>query len=357
MPKLRVLIVDDSVVVRRILTDALGTEPDLEVFSAAHGRIALAKLSQVNPDVVTLDMEMPELDGLSTLKELRKTHPKLPVIMFSTLTERGGSATLDALAAGANDYVTKPANVGSVGIAIARIKEELIPKIRALCGIHQPPIHEVKPIPAQSVAPVSSAKGPLEIVAIGVSTGDPNALWAMLPQLPRDLPVPIVIVQHMPPIFTKLLADRLAGQCAIGVEEGKPGMALCAGQAIVAAGGSHMVVQRQGTRVVIGTNMEPPQNSCRPAVDVLFRSVASVFGSRALGVILTGMGNDGLADARTSARPVDRSSFKTKRRPSFGACPVLSPAPDWPKRCCLWARLPVRLSAASTASDKSHGSR
>lgn len=294
MAKLRVLIVDDSVVVRRILTDALGSEPDLEVVSAAYGRIALAKLSQVNPDVVTLDMEMPEMDGLTTLKELRKTHPKLPVIMFSTLTERGGAATLDALAAGANDYVTKPANVGSAAVAIARIKEELIPKIRALCGIHEAPVYVAKPAPLRAVAPVVAATTALEIVVIGVSTGGPNALSAMLPLLPRDLPVPIVIVQHMPPIFTKLLADRLAGQCAIGVVEGVPGMALRAGQAIVAAGGAHTVLLRQAARVVIGTNMERPQNSCRPAVDVLFKSVASIYGSRALGVILTGMGSDGL---------------------------------------------------------------
>jgi two-component system chemotaxis response regulator CheB len=292
MPKLRVLIVDDAVVVRRILTDALSAEPDLEVFAAANGRIALAKLGQVNPDVVTLDMEMPELDGLATLKELRKTYPKLPVIMFSTLTERGAAATLDALAAGANEYVTKPANVGSVAVAIARIKSELIPKIKALCGIHEPPA--TQPAPARPATRAPAGNKPIEIVAIGVSTGGPNALSAMLPQLPRGLAVPLVIVQHMPPIFTKLLAGRLAGQCAIEVTEGAPGMPLRGGQAIIAAGGSHMVVRRQDGAVKIGTHMEPPQNSCRPAVDVLFRSVASVYGADSLAVILTGMGNDGL---------------------------------------------------------------
>jgi two-component system chemotaxis response regulator CheB len=281
MPKLRILIVDDSVVVRRILTDALSAEPDLEVISAAHGRIALAKLVQVNPDLVTLDMEMPELDGLSTLKELRKTHPKLPVIMFSTLTERGGAATLDALAAGANDYVTKPSNVGSVGIAISRIKDELIPKIRALCGIQQPVVSD--PAPPKRKPPLPIKRGAIEVVAIGVSTGGPNALSEMLPLLPRELPVPVVIVQHMPPLFTKLLADRLSAHCSIGVKECVAGMPLVAGEAVLAAGGSHMVVQKSGAQVVVGTNMEPPQNSCRPAVDVLFRSVASVFGASSLG--------------------------------------------------------------------------
>jgi two-component system chemotaxis response regulator CheB len=292
MPKIRVLIVDDAVVVRKILTDALGSDPDLEVFTAANGRIALAKIPQINPDVMTLDMEMPEMDGITTLKALRKTYPKLPVIMFSTLTERGAVATLDALSAGANDYVTKPANVGSVAAAYARIKCELVPKLKALCGIHETPaamLNPIKPPPR-----VRGEQKEIEIVAIGVSTGGPNALSEMMPLLPHDLPVPIVIVQHMPPIFTKLLADRLAGQCAIGVNEGAVDMPLRAGHAIVAPGGSHMFVRRQGTRVVIGTNMDPPQNSCRPAVDVLFRSVASVYGAATLGVILTGMGSDGL---------------------------------------------------------------
>jgi two-component system chemotaxis response regulator CheB len=292
MPRLRVLIVDDAVVVRRILADALNAEPDLEVSSAPNGRIALAKIPQVNPDIVTLDIEMPELDGLATLKEIRKAYPKLPVIMFSTLTERGAGATLDALAAGANDYVTKPANVGSVAIAISRIKSDLIPKIRALCGVRE------APAPARTlfkpVVRATAGQPDIDVVAIGVSTGGPNALSVLLPQLPQSLPVPVVIVQHMPPIFTKLLADRLAAQCGIGVKEGATGMALAPGQAIVAPGGCHMVVQRLGGRVLAGTNLEPPQNSCRPSVDALFRSVALVFGARALAVILTGMGNDGL---------------------------------------------------------------
>jgi two-component system chemotaxis response regulator CheB len=292
MPKLRVLIVDDAVVVRRILTEALSAEPDIEVSTAANGRIALAKIPQYNPDIITLDMEMPEMDGLTTLKELRKLYPRLPVIMFSTLTERGAAATLDALAAGANDYVTKPANVGSVAIAFARIKGDLVPKIKALCGRHEAPVIELRP--ARPIAPVPVSTQAIGMVAIGVSTGGPNALSAMLPLLPKNLPVPVVIVQHMPTLFTKLLADRLAGQCAMGVKEGASGMSVSPGQIYIAPGGCHMVLSRLGTNVVIGTNMEPPQNSCRPAVDVLFRSVASIYGGRTLGVILTGMGSDGL---------------------------------------------------------------
>jgi two-component system chemotaxis response regulator CheB len=298
MPRLRVLIVDDAVVVRKILTEALGGEPDLEIATAANGRIGLAKIPQFNPDLVTLDMEMPEMDGLTALRELRKTYPKLPVIMFSTLTERGASATLDALAAGANDYVTKPANVGSVAVAFSRIKSDLLPKIRALCGLEVRPTIEVRPPrPVRPVVtgPLGGAAAPqVDVVAIGVSTGGPNALSAMLPQLPKNLSVPIVIVQHMPTLFTRLLAERLAGQCGMSVKEGSPGMPVLPGQIIIAPGGYHMVVRRVGTSVVIGTNLEEPQNSCRPAVDVLFKSVVSVYGGRAMGVILTGMGSDGL---------------------------------------------------------------
>jgi two-component system chemotaxis response regulator CheB len=302
MAKLRVLIVDDAVVVRRILTDALGGDPEIEVASAANGRIALAKIEQAKPDLVTLDMEMPELDGLGTLKEIRKLHPKLPVIMFSTLTERGAAATLDALAAGANDYLTKPANVGSVQVAIARIKGELIPKIKAQCASKlqaSPAVTHAAAEPA-AVKPTSvvvpttpAVGGPVDVVAIGISTGGPNALSAMLPGLPQ-LPVPVVIVQHMPPIFTKLLADRLAEQCKRDVREGAPGMPLRPGQIVIAPGGSHMTVERGTGGPCVQLNQDPPENSCRPAVDVLFRSVVARYGSRVLAVVMTGMGADGL---------------------------------------------------------------
>jgi two-component system chemotaxis response regulator CheB len=300
VPKLRVLIVDDSIVIRRILSEALSQDPELEVFTAPNGRIALAKLTQVNPDAVTLDMEMPDLDGLGTLRELRKTHPKLPVIMFSTLTARGATATLDALTAGASDYVTKPANVGGVTEAIDRIKGELIPKIKAFCagaaakGAVPKTVTAPAPLMPTWTLPHRAFAGHIEIVAIGVSTGGPNALSEVLPTLPRDLPVPIVIVQHMPPIFTKLLADRLASQCKLRVLEGADGMVVEPGSVYIAPGGFHMTVERAGAAVKLATNVEPPENSCRPAVDALFRSVAAKFGPAALGVIMTGMGSDGL---------------------------------------------------------------
>ena len=213
-PPVRVLIVDDSVVIRRLLSTIIEGDPDLEVAGMAqNGRIALERVEKLKPDVVTLDIEMPEMNGLETLVVLRKTHPKLPIIMFSTLTARGAEATLDALSFGASDYVTKPANVGSVREGMDRVRDDLIPKIKNLCrpavALTFPPLDR----PIRNVEPT----GRIDVLAIGSSTGGPNALSAVLTRLPADLPVPIVIVQHMPPVFTKFLASRLDDSCAISV--------------------------------------------------------------------------------------------------------------------------------------------
>jgi two-component system, chemotaxis family, protein-glutamate methylesterase/glutaminase len=255
----------------------------------------------VNPDLITLDIDMPEMDGLAALRELRKTYPKLPVIMFSTLTERGAAATLDALALGANDYVTKPSNVGSATAALERIREELIPKIKAHCPHVSLSSSATTSWPRPAAAATrwrspepQRTEAPAEIVAIGVSTGGPNALAEVIPQLPASLPVPVVIVQHMPPIFTKLLAERLAAKSQIHVAEGRPGEVLEPGWAWLAPGDFHMAVQRTKGGVQLITHRDPPENSCRPSVDVLFRSVAEVFGPGVLGVVMTGMGQDGL---------------------------------------------------------------
>jgi len=310
MRKIRILVVDDAVVVRKLLTDVLSEDPEIEIAGiAANGNIALAKIPQVNPDLITLDVEMPELNGLETLVEIRKTYPKLPVIMFSTLTERGANATLEALALGATDYVTKPANVGSVSMAMQKIREELTPKIKLFCGsvLSPPPLKAIqtivpKPPPSFKTAgglPFPTAK-PLagaecvDIVAIGISTGGPNALAEMIPALPGNFPVPIVIVQHMPEYFTKLLAQRLDSKSALQVHEGQPGDILQPGHAWLAPGNYHMVLEQKGKGVQVQTNQDPPENSCRPAVDVLFRSVVKIYGNRMLGVIMTGMGHDGL---------------------------------------------------------------
>lgn len=287
---IKVLVVDDSVVIRRLLTTIIDDDPDLEVAGTApNGRIALQRVESLRPDVVTLDIEMPELDGLGTLKELRKRHTKLPVIMFSTLTERGGAATLEALSLGASDYVTKPANVGSVGVAMERVRDELVPKIKALCKPHV--TLTFPPLERAVVAGPKSQR--IDLVAIGSSTGGPNALAEVMTAIGPRLPVPVVITQHMPPVFTAMLADRLDAASQLTVHEGADGITLEPGNVYIAPGGRHMVVQRHGLRVEIATNEDPPENFCRPAVDVMYRSVAEAYGGNVLAVVLTGMGSDG----------------------------------------------------------------
>jgi len=299
MSRIRVLVVDDAVVIRRLVSDCLAADPQIEVVgTAANGQIGLAKIAQLNPDLVTLDIEMPVMDGLQTLVALRKIYPRLPVIMFSTLTERGAASTLDALALGATDYVTKPANVGSMSMGMQRIREELIPKIRALCGQVAAPVAaapgRLGGDGARLFRPESSAPAGVDIVAIGVSTGGPKALATLLPGLAKDFPVPILIVQHMPPLFTRMLAERLGAVSGLTAREGENGAPLLPGEVWVAPGGLHMELERSGTTVRLRTQDGPPENSCRPSVDVLFRSVALLYGSRTLAVVLTGMGQDGL---------------------------------------------------------------
>lgn len=300
MPKIRILIVDDSVVVRRMVNDVLAADPQLEVAgTAANGRIALAKIPQVNPDIVILDVEMPELDGIGTLVGIRKMLPTLPVIMYSTLTQRGAEATLEALSRGATDYVTKPSNVGSAAQGLECIRTQLIPKIKALCGrvlgasFTSPPVTLAsKMVPPRLALPRREER--IDVVAIGVSTGGPNALAILMPTLPHDFPVPVVIVQHMPPVFTHLLAERLAAKSQIDVREGFPGAILKPGCAWIAPGDYHMIVASDHNQVMLRTYQGPPENSCRPAVDALFRSVAEVYKPHGLAVVMTGMGQDGL---------------------------------------------------------------
>ncbi|MFZ0992314.1 MAG: chemotaxis response regulator protein-glutamate methylesterase [Candidatus Sulfotelmatobacter sp.] len=294
MNRIRILVVDDSVVIRKLLAQTLAEDRGIEVVgTASDGRLGLAKIAQLHPDLVTLDVEMPVMNGLETLAELRKLYPKLPVVMFSTLTEHGAAATLDALALGASDYAAKPSNTGSAAGAIEAIRAELVPKIKALCGQTR-----ISLPPPRAVVPVRRAiQRKIEIVTIGTSTGGPNALAEVLPRIPREFPVPIVLVQHMPPIFTRLLAERLAAQCEIPVHEAIAGVVLSPAQVWIAPGNFHMTVKQAGVGSRLELNQEPPENSCRPSVDVLFRSVAEVYGAGALAVVMTGMGSDGVVGA------------------------------------------------------------
>ncbi|EKD41986.1 MAG: hypothetical protein ACD_73C00408G0003 [uncultured bacterium] len=296
MIKTRVLIVDDSVVIRKIVGDILSAEADVEIVGkAGNGQIALQMIPQVNPDIITLDVEMPVMDGLTTLAEIRKKWPKLPVIMFSTLTQTGTKTTVEALSLGASDFVSKPANQGSAEAATKYIRDQLVEKIHNLCPQKGAPVQsQAQTVDASKWVKPQTGVKPIEIVAIGCSTGGPNALAALFPTFPANFPVPIVIVQHMPPVFTKLLAERLDLKSSVRVAEAAPGMILAPGKAYIAPGDFHMVLARRGTNIVTNIEKGQPENSCRPSVDVLFRSVVQVYGGNVLGVVLTGMGQDGL---------------------------------------------------------------
>ncbi|MBO9521512.1 MAG: chemotaxis response regulator protein-glutamate methylesterase [Nocardioidaceae bacterium] len=300
MPPVSVLVVDDSVVVRRLVSDVLAEDPAIEVVgTAVNGKIALEKIAQLGPDLVTLDIEMPVMDGLETLVALRAAHPRLPVIMFSTLTELGASATLDALERGANDYVTKPANVGSVTAAMDAVRAQLIPRIKALTGVRTP--HVPAPAPARRVAPAVPARtgAPPDVVVIGSSTGGPDALATVIGALPADLPVPVAIVQHMPPVFTGLFAQRLDARSGLTVREAQDGDVLRPGTVLIAPGDHHLRLRSTPAGVVGRLDQGPQENYCRPAVDVLFRSATEIYGPRVLAVVLTGMGSDGARGAAT----------------------------------------------------------
>ncbi len=302
--RIRVLVVDDSVVIRRLVTHALDEDPLIEVVgTASNGAIALQRIPQLNPDVLTLDVEMPQMDGLEMLRHVRRDFPGLRVIMFSTLTERGAAVTLEALSLGADDYVSKASNDGALDRSMARLRAELIPKIKQFFATPQAEqAHTVTvPIPLQAPdAPLArlETKARPKVVAIGVSTGGPTALGAILPQLPADFRLPILVVQHMPPLFTRLLAERLHSTCRLTTQEAAQGEPVDGGKILIAPGDFHMKVAGDGSGVRVALDQSLPQNSCRPAVDALFGSVAEVYGGAVLAVVLTGMGQDGMRGAK-----------------------------------------------------------
>jgi two-component system chemotaxis response regulator CheB len=297
--RIRVVVVDDSVVIRRLVKDVLADDPNIDVVGVAeNGEVALTKIAELKPDAVTMDIEMPRMNGIECVRALRKTHPRLPVVMFSTLTERGAAATLDALAAGASDYVTKPANVGSVAESRANIRDQLIPKLMALTAARRLVSTNAPPPPRPPVAPRAPRTNPFGVLAIGCSTGGPDALAVVLGGLPRDLAVPVVIVQHMPPLFTRMLAQRLDAGSELTVREASDGDPLLPGHALVAPGGRHLALKRTAAGACVQLNDDAPENFCRPAVDVMFRSVAALYRDRGLAVVLTGMGRDGALGAK-----------------------------------------------------------
>jgi two-component system chemotaxis response regulator CheB len=321
--KIRAMVCDDSVVIRRLVADVLAADPEIEVVgTAVNGKNALDKIPMLKPDVLTLDVEMPIMDGLQTLVEVRKTYKKLPIIMFSTLTERGAGATLDALERGASDYVCKPANVGSLSESMEAVRSQLIPKIKSLTGrapivpagraarpaFGAPPPgaggRPGAPGAAGSLAapPAPGASGPLkaaapgnrvDVVAIGVSTGGPDALTTVVTALPANFPVPVVVTQHMPPVFTQLFAQRLNAKSKVEVKEAAAGDPLKPGHVYIAPGDWHMRFKQAANGPVVVLDQGPQENYCRPAVDPMFRSICEMYGSHILSVIMTGMGSDG----------------------------------------------------------------
>lgn len=299
MRQVRILIVDDVAIVRRLVRDALAADPELQVVGeAADGIEALDKLPALRPDLLVLDYEMPGMNGLETLRQVRRTHPGVRVILFSTHTRYGAKLTLDALWMGADDYATK-ITANSPAEAMRCVQSELVPKIKALCADPAPGTGEpVHASPRASAGPAGAPAQRAEILAIGASTGGPKALATILETLPPDLPIPIVVVQHMPALFTRSLAERISSSTPHRGAEAADGTPLAPGTVWIAPGDRHLVLERHGVEVRLVTNSDPPENSCRPSVDPLFRSVAEIYGAGALGLVLTGMGQDGLRGAR-----------------------------------------------------------
>jgi two-component system chemotaxis response regulator CheB len=311
---IRVMLCDDSATMRRLIKRAIETDPEVTVVAEAkHGQDALDQLPNAKPDIVILDVEMPTMDGIDTTKAIRKIDPHLPIVMFSSLTNRGAEATFDAMKAGANEFATKPVAIGHVEQALRQVRDDLIPKIVTLTSDNQRRKTRVKPketlrtpdVPRTFAAPVantsantSTIPSSFDIVAIGVSTGGPDALERVLANLPQGFTTPIVITQHMPPVFTTMLAQRLSEKTGRRILEAEDKKTLNPNDILIAPGNYHLVVSRSGTAVQTELNQDPPENSCRPAVDPLFRSVADTYGRRALGVVLTGMGQDGTDGAK-----------------------------------------------------------
>jgi len=299
---IQTLIVDDSVVARRVISEIFAAEPDFEVLGTApNGRLALTKIERLRPDLVTLDIDMPELDGMQTLAEIRSRFPAVRVIMVSNLTQRGASVTVEALFNGASDYVTKATRTSSPEEARQLLRDQLLPKARAIMGSSAANV----PVPRRTADPSARrprSVRPAEIVVIGSSTGGPNALTEVLAGLPKDFPAPIVIVQHLPANFTAFLAKRLDAAGPLSVHEAASGDRVAPGQVWIAPGNRHLEVHRASGGFELRTTDGPLVNSCRPAADVLFRSVSAAFGDATLAVVLTGMGQDGLDGCRSIRR-------------------------------------------------------
>ncbi len=323
----KVLVVDDTILYRKVISDILRKEDEIEVVgTASNGSIAITKIASLKPDLLTLDIEMPVCDGLGVLEHLKTNHPEIGAIMLSSLTRRGGEMTMKALELGAFDFIPKPDGSG-LSENQAAIREALIPKIKAFARrisfkkrLHDKarggtpatrretitagsrPESQASATP-QPVTPARKRTLPSTIIAIGISTGGPNALTQMLPMLSAPIGTPIVIVQHMPPLFTKSLAESLDSKCSLRVKEGEDGELLQNDVVYIAPGGKQMKVVAAGPgHGRLKLTDDPPENNCKPSADYLFRSVVALYKERVTGVIMTGMGNDGTKGLRLFKR-------------------------------------------------------
>jgi len=293
------MLVDDSAVARALALRWLDVEPDIDVVAEAEtGRVALALVARANPDVIVLDLDMPDMDGLTALPELLAARPGVAVLVVSTLTRRNAEISLHCLALGAADYVPKPSALGDAS-ALSAFRTELLEKIRAVAQRGpragtgaEPPRLAVSGIVARPAC-----------IVVGASTGGPRAIMRLFSQLPASVPVqvPVIVVQHMPPIFTTVFAEHLAAIAGCPVCEAADGEIVRPGVIHVAPGGRHTGLVRRGGEIVFNVHDGPPTNVCRPAVNVLFETAAAVYGPAVLAVVLTGMGRDGLAGARRLA--------------------------------------------------------
>jgi two-component system, chemotaxis family, protein-glutamate methylesterase/glutaminase len=311
----RVMVVDDSAVIRGLLSRALEGDPELRVVaSVGDGQMALNALSRQGIDVIVLDIEMPVMDGLTAIPKLIAIDPAVKIIMASTLTLRGAEVSMKALQSGAADYVTKPSSTRELGAADS-FKRELVSKVKALAisarragSRNRPGLrNERLPTPLtsfprpRSMDPAAVVLRPMpavppspDIIAIGSSTGGPQALFEVLSHLKGGVRQPILITQHMPATFTTILAEHITRQCGIPCAEAKDGEPLVGGRIYLAPGDFHMILATRGTSTVLSVNKDPPENFCRPAVDPMMRSIAKIYGKRSLAIILTGMGQDGM---------------------------------------------------------------
>jgi len=290
--KIRVLVADDSALMRKLIPQILEKDPAIEVVATAvDGLFALKKIGDLRPDVITLDVDMPRMDGLTALKHIVAEY-RTPVIMLSSLTETGAELTLKALELGAMDFIAKPHD--AISVHIADIADDLIKKIKAVAKVSP-----ARLLPSPKHYPLRKPTKRIDkkanrVIAIGISTGGPNALSYFLPMLPAEMPAGILIVQHMPPGFTEVFADRLNNICKIEVKEARDGDMVAPGRAIIAPGGRHIKTKKTNLGYMVIVSNTAPVNSHKPSVDVLFNSVAAECGSNSVGVIMTGMGEDGV---------------------------------------------------------------